>query len=258
MWLFIVLSCLRISIAIATVSKSSSSISVMIVGNSLTYTGDVPSRLADLLQLALPPGAKVKVEDYALSSTNLSISSDAMMDPKSTLYRLIRQPWDVVVLQEQSQLPGRWLVETSTNPGNDLVISQLDELYSLVNIPLPAALSTSSSGDRQDFQWLVRTMSHVPSTPNTNNPVAFPDEPCSCADTGGGSSVAVQSPSAAVCHLGLLARGPHEPGPVSRLCNDACTNHPWLLGVCSTGLLHHGVIPCTTHIFHLHSCSSWT
>lgn len=128
----------------------------MVIGNSLTFTGDVPKRLQEILQIYKGTATKVVVEDYAVPSTNLSISAIAMMDPKSSMYSLIRKCWDVVVLQEQSQIPGRWI--PTGDDLSDEVSAQTEELYRLVNVSLPAALRptvTAATTVTQDFQWLV-------------------------------------------------------------------------------------------------------
>lgn len=147
-------------------SKPTPELRVMVIGNSLTFTGDVPKQLQILLQAAVGPSKRVIVKDYAVPSTNLSISANAMMDPRSSMYALIRQPWDVVVLQEQSQIPGRWLPDTTGDDLSDLVVAQTEELYRLVNMSLPATLRTrpavtataaAAPTTKQDFQWMVRT-----------------------------------------------------------------------------------------------------
>lgn len=203
MWLL--LGCL----CTLSVTAARSDISVMVVGNSLTFTGDVPIKLQSLLQIAAGKDAKVRVEDYAVPSTNLSVSSDAMMDPTSTMYRLIRQPWDVVVLQEQSQLPGRWL-ETTTDPSADAVVSATEDLYRLVNISLPLNASGTTPAARQDFQWLVRVLCLCPQ--NITLPAG---ESGSHADAGSGSHAAVQGTRAALRDVGVSPGRPPKPSHLS-------------------------------------------
>ena len=226
MWIIFVALC-----TCAFAAMPPASISVMVVGNSLTLTGDVPMKLKTLLQHALGDSTTIIVEDYAVPGTNLSISSNAMMDPKSAMYRLIRQPWDFVILQEQSQLPGRWL-ETTSDPVADLVVGQTEDLYRLANIPLPSKMADSAA-PKQDFQWMVLRVEqfcrHV--LANCMSTV----QPGGCADPGSSSRVAVQGPRGALLHVGILAGGPQQQGPVSRFCNDARAHHTRLPGVCCTG-----------------------
>ena len=79
-------------------SSKAQSIDVLFIGNSYTYYNDLPLLVSNL---ALSFGDTVNVE----SSTPGGASLFGHTNNTSTLAKINQQPWDYVVLQEQSQKP---------------------------------------------------------------------------------------------------------------------------------------------------------
>ena len=85
----------------AAEAPGSKALRVLFIGNSLTYTGDIPGRVA---KLAAAMGRKAEVESVAYPSFSLE---DHWLDGRALA--AIRKGWDVVVLQQgpSSQADGR-------------------------------------------------------------------------------------------------------------------------------------------------------
>lgn len=84
--------------------------SVLFIGNSYTYVNDLPNTLR---QLALSLGDTVTVASSAPGGYTLFQHSTY----QPTLDAIAAQPWDYVVLQEQSQLGALPLDATNTEIG---------------------------------------------------------------------------------------------------------------------------------------------
>ena len=82
---------------------------VLFIGNSLTYVNDLPGLLA---QLAKSRDSKMEYEMYAPGGYTLAGHS---ADPQ-LLAKINKGAWDIVVLQEQSQLPAYPWAETQVFP----------------------------------------------------------------------------------------------------------------------------------------------
>src|SRR3954451_25155087 len=72
--------------------------SVLFIGNSYTYVNDLPQVFASLARSA---GQTVQADELAPSGATLALHLASV----DTLKRLVAADWNVVVLQEQSQLP---------------------------------------------------------------------------------------------------------------------------------------------------------
>lgn len=77
---------------------SAQSTSVLFIGNSYTYVNDLP---ATVRQLALSKGDSMFTDMSAISGYTFQMHS---ANP-TTQAKIAQQPWDYVVLQEQSQMP---------------------------------------------------------------------------------------------------------------------------------------------------------
>ena len=82
--------------------------SILFLGNSYTYTADVPGTFKSL---AISGGKSVYIDSYAPGGKQLS---QHYVDPTSQA-KIASHQWDYVVLQEQSQMP---LISQSTTSNN--------------------------------------------------------------------------------------------------------------------------------------------
>ncbi|MCX6290985.1 MAG: SGNH/GDSL hydrolase family protein, partial [Bacteroidetes bacterium] len=71
---------------------------ILFIGNSYTYVNDLPGTL---YQLALAGGDTILYDSNTVGGYTLQLHSTN----STTLNKIASQPWDYVVLQEQSQIP---------------------------------------------------------------------------------------------------------------------------------------------------------
>ena len=105
-WLRVLVSILVISFF--TFSIKSQSIDVLFVGNSYTYYNNLPQLISNI---ALSFGDTVNTE----SSTPGGASFFGHVNNATTLAKINQQPWDYVVLQDQSQKPSLSPTYVATN-----------------------------------------------------------------------------------------------------------------------------------------------
>lgn len=101
-------------------SASAQQTSVLFIGNSYTYVNDLPNTLR---QLALSLGDTVTVASSAPGGYTLFQHSTYA----PTLTAIQSQPWDYVVLQEQSQLGALPLAVTTTELGAAALVEAIEE-----------------------------------------------------------------------------------------------------------------------------------
>lgn len=96
--------------------------SVLFIGNSYVYVNDLPNTLR---QLALSLGEEVTVASSAPGGTTLLQHSTL----EATLNAIASQPWDFVVMQEQSQLGALPVDVTSTEYGALQLLEDIEANY---------------------------------------------------------------------------------------------------------------------------------
>lgn len=84
--------------ALSFVASAQDSISILFIGNSYTYVNDLPGTLSSL---ATNLGKKITVD----SKTNGGYTFQNHVDDALTYTKIHSKPWDVVVIQGQSQEP---------------------------------------------------------------------------------------------------------------------------------------------------------
>jgi len=105
---------------VSALSSASQQTSVLFIGNSYTYVNDLPNTLR---QLALSLGDTVTVASSAPGGYSLFQHSTYA----PTLTAIQSQPWDYVVLQEQSQLGALPTTVTTTELGASALAELIEE-----------------------------------------------------------------------------------------------------------------------------------
>jgi len=132
---------------------------ILLIGNSYTSVNHLGGALATLLEThPCAGGTGVFADEYAPGGYRLPQELADANDPSNALYGKLRDPagWDVVVMQDQSQIPG-------FNDGDPLEVASLEALPGLVSLAHDAGAAVV----------LLMTWGHRDG--DTNNPGLYPD-----------------------------------------------------------------------------------
>jgi len=101
------------------IQNTASPLHILFIGNSYTFTNDLPSMFA---KLACAGGQKVETAMAAEGGWTLADHAAS----SQTLEKLKQQKWDVVILQEQSEIPALEYYRTqSMYPAARLLVSEI-------------------------------------------------------------------------------------------------------------------------------------
>lgn len=94
---------------------------ILFIGNSYTYANDLPDMFVQLAR-----AGRHRVETGVAAQAGWTLSAHA--GSAETLNRLKSSKWDIVVLQEQSQVPAFERARTETMyPAGRLLVRQIEE-----------------------------------------------------------------------------------------------------------------------------------